>query len=211
MNDFENYYQYKVDLTPATMVVGTNYIVDQVTTTVQTKDNTSKTIKWYQFKIPVNSPTEVIGTGADLKSVNFIRMFMKDFTDPMILRFAKLELLRGEWRKYQYSLLYPGEYIPTDPNATPFDVTVVNLEENGDRTPIRYVLPPGIDREVNVGTTNLQQLNEQSLSLKVCNLEDGDARAAYKTLCLMHGIIRRSKCICMLKMAVPVMNYWMVR
>lgn len=184
MNDFENYYQYKVDLTPGSMVVGTNYIVDQVTTTVQTKDNTSKTIKWYQFKIPVNSPTEVIGTGADLKSVNFIRMFMKDFTDPMVLRFAKLELLRGEWRKYQYSLLYPGEYIPTDPNATPFDVTVVNLEENGDRTPIRYVLPPGIDREVNVGTTNLQQLNEQSLSLKVCNLEDGDARAAYKNTLL---------------------------
>ena len=58
--------------------------------------------------------------------------------------------------------------------------TPVNLEENGDRTPIKYVLPPGIEREVNVGSTNNQQLNEQSLSLKVCNLEDGDARAAYK-------------------------------
>jgi len=180
MNDFENYFQYKVDITPGQMVVGQNYIVDKVETSVQTKDNSVKNITWYQFKIPVNNPTTVIGTGADLKSVNFIRMYLKDFADTVVMRFARLELLRGEWRKYQYSLLSNGEYIPVDPSTTPFDVTVVNLEENGDRTPIRYVLPPGIEREVNVGTTNLQQLNEQSLSLKVCNLEDGDARAAYK-------------------------------
>ncbi len=180
MSDFENYYQYKVDINQGQMVVGSNYIVDKVSTSVQARDNSIKNITWYQFKIPVNSPTEVVGTGADLKSVNFIRMFMKDFSDTCILRFAKLELLRGEWRKYEYSLLSNGEYIPVDPSVTPFDVTVVNLEENGDRTPIRYVLPPGIEREINVGSTNLQQLNEQSLSLKVCNLEDGDARAAYK-------------------------------
>jgi cell surface protein SprA len=180
MNDFENYFQYEVNITPANMVVGTNYIVDVVNTSVQTKDNSVKNIKWYQFKIPVNNPTQIVGTGADLKSVNFIRMFLKNFDQPIILRFAKLELLRGEWRKYQYSLLSNGEFIPVDPGVTPFDVTVVNLEENGDRTPIRYVLPPGIEREINVGSTNLQQLNEQSLSLKVCNLEDGDARAAYK-------------------------------
>ncbi|MFM7903580.1 MAG: hypothetical protein ACKPAD_16540 [Bacteroidota bacterium] len=58
------------------MVVGTNYIVDQVSTSVRTADNTVKNIKWYQFKIPVNTPSNVVGTGADLKSVNFIRMFM---------------------------------------------------------------------------------------------------------------------------------------
>jgi len=181
MTDFENYFQYEVSLTPGQMVVGTNYIVDQVSTSVRTADNTVKNIKWYQFKIPVNTPSNVVGTGADLKSVNFIRMFMKDFDSPMVLRFARLELLRGEWRKYQYPLLSNGEFIPVDPGATPFDVTVVNLEENGDRIPIRYVLPPGIDREVNASSTNFQELNEQSLSLKVCNLEDGDARAAYKT------------------------------
>ncbi|MDQ3049643.1 MAG: cell surface protein SprA [Bacteroidota bacterium] len=180
MNDFENYFQYRIDIDPNQMIVGTNNIVDQVTTSVKTKDNQVKNIIWYQFKIPVNSPSDVVGTGADLKSVNFIRMYMKGFADTMVLRFAKLELLRGEWRKYQYSLLSPGEYIPVDPSATPFDVTVVNLEENGDRIPVKYVLPPGIEREINASSQNLQQLNEQSLSLKVCNLEDGDARAAYK-------------------------------
>ncbi len=180
MSDYENYYQYKVDLKPGQLLVGQNYVVDQTTVNVKTKDNSVKQVTWYQFKIPVNDPSVVIGTGADIKSVNFIRMFMKGFSEPVILRFARLELLRGEWRKYDFSLLSPGEYIPVDPSTTTFDVSVVNLEENGARVPIKYVLPPGIDREVNVGSTNLQQLNEQSLTLRVCGLEDGDARAAFK-------------------------------
>lgn len=180
MDDYENYFQYKVNIAPGSMNVGQNYIVDQTTVNVNTKDNSVKQVTWYQFKIPVNDPNTIIGTGADIKSVNFIRMYLKGFQDTVILRFARLELLRGEWRKYDFSLLSPGEYIPVDPTNTSFDVSVVNLEENGARVPIKYVLPPGIDREVNVGSTNLQQLNEQSLTLRVCGLEDGDARAAFK-------------------------------
>ncbi|MFO8054739.1 MAG: cell surface protein SprA, partial [Bacteroidales bacterium] len=81
---------------------------------------------------------------------------------------------------YNHSLLYPGDYIPNDQN-TAFTVSAVNIEENGQRTPIPYMLPAGIERETNLGTTNLQKLNEQSLTLKVVGLEDGDARAVYKT------------------------------
>ena len=82
----------------------------------------------------------------------------------------------------QVDLLAPGEYVTVEDNITLFDIATVSLEENGDKTPINYVIPPGIDQEVNVSTSNLQKLNEQSLSLKVCNLEDGDARAGYKIL-----------------------------
>jgi cell surface protein SprA len=57
----------------------------------------------------------------------------------------------------------------------------VNIEENSERVPVPYVVPPGIEREINMGATNLQQMNEQSLDLKVCNLLDGDSRAVYKT------------------------------
>ena len=58
----------------------------------------------------------------------------------------------------------------------------MNLEENGFRQPINYVIPPGITREINVATANQAQLNEQSLQLEVCGLEDGDARAAYRNI-----------------------------
>jgi hypothetical protein len=76
----------------------------------------------------------------------------------------------------------PGEYVPGDPNDnSPFDISVVNIEENGEKDPINYILPPGIDRQQTPNSsTSLRQLNEQSLLLKVCDLADGDARAAFK-------------------------------
>ncbi|NNF01367.1 MAG: cell surface protein SprA, partial [Bacteroidia bacterium] len=180
LDDFENYYQYKVKVTPNGLQVGKNYIVDKVTRTVTRKDNSTDQVTWYQFKIPIRSPDKVIGSIQDFNSIRFIRMFMTNFEDSTVLRMARLELVRGEWRRYQFSLLDEGEQVPGDDSATVFDILTVNLEENGDRTPINYVIPNGIDREINPSTNNLQQLNEQSLVLRVCNLKDGDARAAYK-------------------------------
>jgi cell surface protein SprA len=124
----------------------------------------------------------VVGNIRDFKSIRFMRMFMKDFADPMILRFATLELVRSDWRKYEYSLLSPGEYVPNDQQSgTIFETAAINIEENGNRTPIPYVLPPGIEREINVGTTNLQRQNEQAMQMVTCGLVDGDARAVFKT------------------------------
>lgn len=177
----ENYFQYKVDLQPGKMVVGQNYITDMIESPVRFTDNTTGTIKWYQFKIPVRSPERVIGE-VDLQNIRFVRMFMKRFETPVVCRFAKLEFLRGEWRRYNFSLLQPGEYSPTPevPGETEFDIASVSIEENGSRQPIPYVLPPGIEKERDVSTTQLATLNEQSLVLRVCNLSDGDARAAYR-------------------------------
>jgi len=183
LSESERYFQYKVKLDPNEMVVGKNYINDAYHATgIALPNGTVGDCWWYQFKVPITSPEKVVGNIQDFQSIRFMRMFMKGFSDPMVLRFATLELVRGEWRKYRYSLLAPGEYIPNDiQNETVFDVSAVNIEENGLRIPIPYVIPPGIQREINVGTTNLQQLNEQSMVIKVCNLVDGDARGAYKT------------------------------
>ena len=93
-----------------------------------------------------------------------------------------LELVRGEWRRYNLDLTQGGEYIPNDiDDETLFDVSSVNIEENGQRNPINYVLPPGIEQNIDQTTTISRKDNEQSLVLKVCNLEDGDSRASYKT------------------------------
>lgn len=184
----EQFYQYRVSLRPGEMEVGQNFIVDKVTRTVNLPNGTSDQITWYQFKIPIrevggtNPNITRVGSIQGFNTISFIRMFMSGFQEPMTLRFARLELLRGEWRKYAYDLRSTGDLIGTDPNNATFDLAVVNIEENGKRTPINYVIPPGIDRQVNIGSTVLQRLNEQSLALKVCNLEDGDARGAFKNL-----------------------------
>ncbi|MFA5781200.1 MAG: cell surface protein SprA, partial [Bacteroidales bacterium] len=182
LNESERYFQYKVQLRPDKMKVGENYITDSISSPAPLANGGTANVTWYQFKIPIHSPDQVVGTIQDFKSIRFMRMFMKGFTENAVLRFATLELVRGEWRKYNFSMLSPGEYIPDDNvNNTSFDISVVNIEENGKRSPIPYVIPPGIEREINLGTTNLQKMNEQSLSLKVCNLMDGDARSCYKT------------------------------
>lgn len=182
LNEQERYFQYKIKLDPANMVIGQNYIVDIQVPEGKLENGKPINAKWYQFKVPIHSPSNVIGNIQDFKSIRFMRMFLKNWDREVVLRFATLELVRGEWRKYYDNLLNPGEYIP-DPNQslTTFDISSVNVEENQLREPVGYGLPPDIDREINVGTTNLVQLNEQSMVLKVCDLLDGDARGAFKT------------------------------
>jgi cell surface protein SprA len=183
LSESERYFQYRIALNPNQMVIGQNYITDINEATVSRLPNgTSATVKWYQFKIPVRNPERVVGGIQDFKSIRFIRVFFKGVSDSIICRFATFDLVRGDWRRFNYSLLQPGEYIPIDElSNTEFDVSAVNLEENGKKSPIPYVIPPGIERELNMVSQSQQQLNEQALSMKVCNLMDGDARAIYKT------------------------------
>ena len=149
-------------------------------------DGTVQTVKWYQFKVPIESYDHRVGNIRDFRSIRFIRMFLNDFEKDVNMRFARLELVRNQWRRYRFSLLNPGEYIPVDDDdETQFNVSSVSVEENSDREPVPYVLPPGITREENLGgasanSTFLQ--NEQALTMEVCPLKDGDARAIFKTL-----------------------------
>ncbi|MGB0428836.1 MAG: cell surface protein SprA, partial [Bacteroidia bacterium] len=182
LNTTEAYYQYKIALRPDEMKVGQNYITDILETSVPLKNGGRETIKWYQVKIPIRSYQRKIGPISGFKSIQFMRMFLTGFEDSVMCRFAQLQLIRADWRRYLYDLTQPGEVVTTDPfSNTVFDISTVNIEENSERTPINYVVPPGIVRELNANNIQQTQQNEQSLSLRVCNLEDGDARAVFKT------------------------------
>ena len=183
LDEAESYWQYEVNFSPEQVNpanIGNNFIVDVQRTQRNTPDGRTRDIDWYLFRIPIDQGVP-IGDIQDFRSIRFMRMFMKGFSRPVVLRFARLELVRGEWRRYDGSLENPGDYIQGDA-STEFVVEAVNIEENSDKQPVNYVIPPGIEREINVGTTNLQQLNEQSLSVRVCDLGDGDARAAYRNV-----------------------------
>ena len=69
---------------------------------------------------------------------------MHGWSEEVTLRFARLELIRGEWRRYLGSLLADGEYIQNEEQTTQFNISAVSIEENGGRQPINYVLPPNI-------------------------------------------------------------------
>ena len=183
LSESENYYQYEIDLDPNKMLrPGQNRISDIRTTTVTTINGENKEIKWYQFRIPIREPDKIIGNIEGFSSIRFMRMFMKGFKSDIVIRFATLDLVRGEWRTYTQSIQAPGEYMPGDQtNHTLFEQSAVNLEENSNRTPVPYVIPPGIYQEVYTGTLSTIRQNEQALQLSVENLVDGDARAVYKS------------------------------
>ena len=183
LSESENYYQYEIDLDPNKMkTAGQNRISDIRTATVTTINGDIKEIKWYQFRIPIREPDKIIGNIEGYSSIRFMRIFMKGFKNDIVIRFATLDLVRGEWRTYNHAIQAPGEYMPGDQtNHTLFEQSAVNLEENSSRQPVPYVIPPGIYQEVYTGTLQTYRQNEQALQLAVENLVDGDARAVYKS------------------------------
>jgi cell surface protein SprA len=185
LNEIEEYFQYKVDLTPAKLVVGQNYITDVRDFTPSVPG--AQREKWYLFRIPINGYEKKIGNIPDFKSIRFIRLFLTGFEDSAVCRFAKFELVRNQWRNFGFNVDTTGTYTPLPkPSTTEFNVLAVNLEENANRKPnpsIPYITPPGLDRQRLLSNNNVQLLqNEQSLSLQVCNLPKSDVRGVFKTL-----------------------------
>ena len=185
LSENEGYYQYRIKISPSDLSpnnVGFNYINDVVTGGGTTIDQTSVDAKWYQLKIPVREFEAKYGQIEDFRSIRFVRLLLRGFDKPVILRIAKMDLIRGEWRKYNYNITDDGDYLGNDDPGTSFDVSAVNFEENGTKKPVNYVLPPKIEQQLSYGTSNPVRMNEQSISLKVCNLENGNARATYKNV-----------------------------
>lgn len=183
LSEGENYYQYVIELDPTKMVIGENHIVDiQEAQNVPLPNGTTTSCKWYQFRIPVREYDQLIGKLNGFQSIRFMRMFLNDFEEPIFLRFASLELVYATWRKYSEDLLQPGDYTTGTGANTSFSISTVNIEENGSRYPVPYVLPPGIEREQWYSTSSTStQLNEQALSLDITDLASGDARAVYRS------------------------------
>jgi cell surface protein SprA len=180
ISDLEEYYEYELNLRPSTMQIGQNYIIDKV------ESQASAGIYWYLIRIPIRQPTRVQGNISGFKSIRFIRMYASEFQQPVVLRLAKFQLVGSQWRKYSGNLYQRGLYEIPEPYDAKFNVSVVNIEENGSTTgsdeSIPYVLPPGIKRDLDNTSPIIREQNEQSLLLSLRNLKDRDARAVYKNL-----------------------------
>jgi cell surface protein SprA len=181
LSEGESYYSYRVDIKKNELVVGRNHIVDKVVDKVTYENGEKADVTWYQFRIPIFDYEDREGDISDFKTIRFMRMFMTGFEDTTILRFARLDLVRGEWRRYQLPLTQGGEdWTGVEPPLGALAISAVNIEENAGKVPVNYVLPPGFSRQIDPTQPQLRQLNEQSIVLKVSELADGDARAAYK-------------------------------
>lgn len=179
MNTVESFFEYQISMNRNDLQKGRNFIVDEKTTSVTLENGDSQETKWYQFRVPIRNGKPVNGI-TDFNSIRFIRMYVTNFKMPVVLRFGELDLVRGDYRRYLRTIdpaINPDRALTQD-ELENFEVGVVSIEQNNGS----YVQPPGIERERLQGSTTVQLQNEQSVTLKVTNLEPGKTRAIYKNI-----------------------------
>ncbi len=196
LNESEAYFRYKIQMKkiPVTFNDGKQMDIldaespelrDFITDTV-VFDRGDDRYVWYRFKVPLDyNKREKVGGIQDFRSIRFVRMLWKGFSERTTFRFATLELGRNQWRRFSQALPdRDSTGIGCDVGApnTPFDVNAVSIEENAARAPFNYTIPYGISREQSVGAFPDILQNEQALSMSICSLGYCDARAIFKTL-----------------------------
>ena len=189
MNRINSYFEYRIPIRRYNTKQNNPFISDvRENTNVQLANGSTTSSRWLQFKIPI-FPEYYEGTNfsnyfdrvngiSDLKSIRFIRMVLNGFQSQTTLRFATLDLIKTDWKRYTRNLNRENIFN----SETNFEIGSVNILDNENRKPINYVLPPGVEREELFNNNSIIRQNEQSLSLKVQNLKPKDLRAVYKNI-----------------------------
>ncbi|MFM6948832.1 MAG: cell surface protein SprA, partial [Aquirufa sp.] len=176
INEVESYFEYEIPLKPKDLAIGKGFVVDKIN---------EGGVDWYLMRIPIKDAKnyKAVNGISNFKSIRFFRMVLSEFKQPVVLRFAQLQLSGYSYRKFIGDLdVKNGQEAPQKNPETKFTVSSVNIEENGPAggKSIPYVVPPGFVRDQDITTINNARLNEQSMSLCVDNLRAGDARAVFK-------------------------------
>ena len=182
LNEYERYYQYRVPISDEELQAYNNgmksedsYIVDHRDYSAKLRNGETQTVRWYQYRIPLQEWEKKVGAINDFTSIRFMRMFLTGFEHPITLRFGSLDLVRGEWRQYKQNL-----QTSAGTETGTLVMSAVNVEENTERQPVAYVLPPGISRVQDPNQQQLTEDNEQALCLTVKNLSQNESKAVYK-------------------------------
>ncbi len=188
MNTIDSYFEYEIPIFPGMAFGndgGTGYISDSPDPIEATVLNgVTRRTRWLRFKIPIYEPTNARNIN-DFRSIRFMRMVVTGFDQPVILRFATLDLVRGDYRRY----IQLGNTINNPTNGLNIfgenDVIVTSVSE--EETP-NYVTPPGVRREELINNNTTIREDERSLALTVNGLEsrigatnlERDSRGVYK-------------------------------
>jgi cell surface protein SprA len=178
MDEYEKFFQYRISLRPGDLKLGSNFISDIREVKVKLRNGNTETVNWYCFRVPITEYDKVEGSIRDFSSIRFMRMYLTNFTEEVHVRFGSLELMTSQWRNYEQPIYSASNRAPSISGK--FSATSVNIEENGDRAPVNYVVPPGVSRVIAPDQAQLVQDNEQAMSLKVIGLGAGEARGIYK-------------------------------
>ncbi len=179
MNTIDSYFEYEIPIFPGMDVGtdgGTGYVTDIREGNRTILNGQNHGYRWLRFKVPIYEPTNARNI-SDFRSIRFMRMVVTGFDEPVILRFATLDLVRGDYRRY----VQLGN-VTNDPTSGlnifgDNEVLVTSVSE--EETP-NYVTPPGVRREELINNNTTIREDERSLALTVNDLQTNDSRGVYK-------------------------------
>ncbi len=117
---------------------------------------------WYQYRIPLRDFARQVGSPS-FENVEYIRVSFLNARDNIRVRIADFSLVGSQWQEQR-----KGD--------STFAISVISVEDNPS-----YTSPPGVIRERDKTRPDEEVLaNEQSLSLLVTGLPDGESRHAVK-------------------------------
>lgn len=203
LNEKEQYFEYVVDIDKNVFENeaewASHFIASRVESKPALKDSKyePKTIRWYQFRIPIDKYNRAEGPISNFQSIRYIRMYMTGFKNETFLRFGALNLVRTDWRVYsQNKNLFEGVEnggVNSNEGHGKISVSAVNIENDANKTPVNYILPPGISRVIDPSQTQIRQENEQSMLLSIDSLGSKQARAVYKNTSIDTRTYKRLK------------------
>ncbi len=180
MNTIDSYFEYEIPIFEGMGVGndgGTGYISDAPTPiTAPVLNGETLETRWIRFKVPIYEPTNARNI-SDFRSIRFMRMMLTDFDQPVLLRFATLDLVRGDYRRYVQIGNVSND--PTRGLNIFGDNDVVVTSVSSEETP-SYVTPPGVRREELINNNSVIREDERALALTANGLRPGDARGVYK-------------------------------
>jgi len=155
--DLDNtYFSYEVDLNP-------NALTNQ-----QIVGGGNNGSGWRQYRIPIRTGFKTVGNPS-FSNVQFARVWFKSPT-LLRVRIAEINLVGSDWRNLDS---------PSDSSRDPkLDIAFVSVVENSG-PPDYYTIPPGVSQEREYNDPDVLK-NEQSLSIRVRDLERGESRGAVR-------------------------------
>ncbi|MAT79906.1 MAG: cell surface protein SprA [Flavobacteriales bacterium] len=189
MNRINSYFEYKIPILKNITKENHPFVSDiRENNNVKLSNGNITKSRWIQFKIPIfpeyydtnrySNFFNAVNGISDLKTIRFIRMAIRGFSSPVTMRFATLDLVKTDWKRYNLPL-NNDNIINSETN---FEIGSVNILDNENKSPVNYVLPPGVEREEIINNNSIIRQNEQSLSLKIQDLKPMDSRAVYKNI-----------------------------
>ncbi len=182
------YFQYAIPLSESTLEqqanpeATDNFVVERISESDEGQG-------WYLVRIPVRNPDRRVGGIQDFSRIESIRVWTTGHSAPATLRFAKMELVGGQWRDSDEVALEENNVTPADLEESRVFVESINTEENAAtyRSPIGSLIT-----QVRDPSGGQVDGREQSMVLRMENLEPDRQRGVFRTYGQPFDLLRYS-------------------